>query len=473
MNLYLGNTKWISKVVKISILSVLLSLFSIVFYAHTNAASPDKWQEKNVSFTSNNSKMQGTVLMPNGKGKHPGIVLVHGSGQKDREKLRQDAQMFVKAGFATLIYDKRDKSKSRTMPVLANDALAAVHTLQAQSGVDPRKVGIWGFSEGAWVAPIAASQSKDISFVVLLGTPVVTPIQQQTYHILNRLFQNGITSTNVTDAMTVKGARFVYQSNLLPEADHDAISYLQKVKQPILAVWGAKDRLTPAAEGSNRLQQIWKSNGNKKGSILFVANAEHAAHQTDQTGFERFPAFAAGYETEVLSWLDDVVKGNPPNSQVIGQVPSQDVHVYQNLIKDAQWYDTLAVELGIIGILLVCYVSAMVSSIRNRKMDSVLNGYAGWTIASGLLATIGFASYFVMIWSNGGKILGPVLFERPIIWLIIQGFSLITTILTFVLAFRGFHGSLQKLDYVRLLLLLIAGTLFTAWAVYWGLLLPF
>nr|WP_255724602.1 acyl-CoA thioester hydrolase/BAAT C-terminal domain-containing protein [Shimazuella soli] len=449
---------------------ICFTVLTNVLYVH--AAPINDYAEKEIAFQSQNTTMHGTVLMPKGTEKHPGIVLVHGSGQKEREKLRQDAEVFAKAGFATLIYDKRDKSKNRTLEVLSEDALAAVHTLQSQSGVDKQKVGIWGFSEGAWVAPMAAAKSKDISFVVLLGTPVITPIQQQTYNIQNRFVQNGVISQNVMDSLVIKGSRFVFTSGMFPEADHNAEYYLKQVKQPILAVWGAKDRLTPAVEGSEKLKQIWRENGNKYGSVLFVANADHAAHQTDKTGFERYDAFAAGYEEGVTSWLDQVVKGKPPVSKVYGQTPVQDVEVYHNLIQDVKVYDSLGVEIAVLSILLIGYLVAILNSMfhRKEKKASPITGYAGWTITSGLIATLSFATYFIMIWSKGAKIIGPIMWDRPLIWMIIQMFAWLTTLLSVILALRGFSNKALRPDIFRYSLLVFLGILFSIWAYYWGML---
>jgi len=47
--------------------------------------------------------------------------------------------------------------------------------------VDPRRVGLWGFSQGAWVAPPAASRSDAISFLVLVASTGVTPAEQMLY----------------------------------------------------------------------------------------------------------------------------------------------------------------------------------------------------------------------------------------------------------------------------------------------------
>jgi dienelactone hydrolase len=451
---------------------ITLSIVSYLFFStkKVEAAPTNSYHEKEITFQSNKTMMHGTILMPKSDGKHPGIVLVHGSGQKEREKLKQDAEVFVKAGFATLIYDKREKSKSRTLQVLSQDALAAVHALQSQPNVDSHKVGIWGFSEGAWVAPMAAAKSDDISFVVLLGTPVVTPIQQQNFNVQNRLVQNGVTSESVIHSLTTKGSRFIYQSGMLPEADHDAVHYLSQVKQPMLAVWGAKDRLTPAVEGSLKLKEIWKDNGNKYGSILFVADADHAAHQTDKKGFERLSAFADGYEDAVVDWLDQVVKGHPPLSNVIGQTPKQDVQVYQNLISDVSWSDSFGVQIAVLSVLLLGYIVAIVHSLFNRKAkkSSPIRGFAGWTIASGFIATLGFATYFMMIWSKGGKILGPILWDRPVIWIIVQIFAAVVTLLSVMLAIRGMSKGIKK-DMFRYILLLILGIIFAVWAYYWGL----
>lgn len=464
-------SKFIIRFIAIVITFICLTMLTNILYV--DAAFVD-YSEKEVTFHSQNTPMQGTVLMPNGKGKHPGIVLVHGSGQKERDKLRQDAEVFVKAGFAAFIYDKREKSKERTLKVLSEDALAAIHTLQSQPDVDSNKVGIWGFSEGAWVAPMAAAKSKDISFVVLLGTPVVTPIQQQTYNIQNRFMQKGAVSKNVIDSLVTNGSRFVFSSGMFPEGDHDATKYLNQVKQPILAVWGEKDRLTPAVEGSEKLKEIWKENGNKNGSILFVTNADHAAHQTDETGFERLDAFAAGYEQEAVKWLDQVVKGKAPMSKIIGQTPAQDVGVYHNLIQDVKWYDSLAIEIAVLSIMIIGYIVAISNSMFNRniKIESPIRGYAGWVTASGLVAILGFAVYFITIWSKGGKILGPIFWDRPLIWIIVQLFACLTVLLTVVLVLRIFSKKPLKPDIFRYILLVLLGILFSIWAFYWGLLLP-
>src|SRR6185503_19271817 len=56
----------------------------------------------------------------------------------------------------------------------ADDALAGVAYLKtSRKEIDPARIGLVGHSEGGIVAPIAATRSKDVAFVVMLAGPGV------------------------------------------------------------------------------------------------------------------------------------------------------------------------------------------------------------------------------------------------------------------------------------------------------------
>jgi uncharacterized protein len=117
-------------------------------------------------------------------------VLLHGSGLALRDSLRPHAEAFARLGIATLIYDKRTEGYSqleRSYALLADDAVAAVSALREDPGIETSAVGLWGLSEGGWVAPIAASGSADVAFVVTVGASGVPPLQQTGWAIENNL----------------------------------------------------------------------------------------------------------------------------------------------------------------------------------------------------------------------------------------------------------------------------------------------
>ena len=62
---------------------------------------------------------------------------------------------------------------------LADDALAAVELLKARADINPRQIGLWGHSQGGWVAPIVAAQSGDVAFVVSFSGPGVSYAEER------------------------------------------------------------------------------------------------------------------------------------------------------------------------------------------------------------------------------------------------------------------------------------------------------
>ena len=85
-------------------------------------------------------------------------------------------------------------------------------------------------------------------------------------------------------------------------------------------------------------------------------------------------------------------------------------------------------------------------------------------------------SYLFYLVMTGGKLAapGPVVAERPLIWLALQVLawaSVIATVLI-ALAWRRAGDSVPRGERVRLGLLLAGGVAFVPWALYWGLLLP-
>lgn len=143
---------------------------------------PYPYQEETISFASGNVALAGTLTRPTGNSPVPAVILLCGSGPNDRNEqvffhrpFLVLADYLTRRGMAVLRYDKRGVGASggsysaATSMDFADDALAALNWLKAQEGIDAGKIGLIGHSEGGLVAPIVASRSSDVAFIVSLA----------------------------------------------------------------------------------------------------------------------------------------------------------------------------------------------------------------------------------------------------------------------------------------------------------------
>lgn len=148
-----------------------------------------------------------TITKPNGKGPFPAIVLITGSGSQDRDETIMNhkpfavlADFLTKQGYLVMRVDDRgvglsggDPAKSTSYD-FAVDVHHHVDFLLTRKDVNPKKIGLLGHSEGGLIAPIVASERKDLAFLVLLagpGIPIARLMAEQNEAILR---SNGIDS---------------------------------------------------------------------------------------------------------------------------------------------------------------------------------------------------------------------------------------------------------------------------------------
>lgn len=156
---------------------------------HKTSSSPEVYTEEEVSYKSGDIKLSGTLIYPkNSSPPHTAVVFIHGSGKMTRETMRNRAYMLVKNGFAALIYDRRGRGKSEGSPeqilpmnILAGDALAGVEFLKTRNDINKEQIGLFGLSQGGWVAPLCTSVSKDVAFIITVSAPGITPDEQNEY----------------------------------------------------------------------------------------------------------------------------------------------------------------------------------------------------------------------------------------------------------------------------------------------------
>ncbi|GAA3111236.1 hypothetical protein GCM10017600_67130 [Streptosporangium carneum] len=425
--------------------------------------------------------MHGTVLaQATAKPARPGVVLVHGAGTgTPRAKLLGEAVEFARRGLSVLIYDKRSEGYSlfrRSYSQLADDALGAVAALRAQPGVDPAKVGIWGLSEGGWVAPLAASRSKDIAFVVLVGANGLPPLRQQTWAVAAGLRKAGVAGSLV-DRAEPNLYRTIADGGLFPEPYYDPAPALAAVRQPVLAIWGTHDLLTPPQESPPLFARALKEGGNRHYVFRFFPDADHAAHRTPDGGVTRLPELAPGYADLVGSWVGEVTAGRPPTARISGPAPVQASVTVP--VDPPAWWASAPAQLAALLLFLVAFagypVVALVRRLRGRSTVPV-TGAARLLSGAGLATVLGSFSYLVYLVMTGGKLAapGPVFAERPLVWLALQALAVASVVATVRTgwAWRRAPGSVPRGERARLGLLLAAGVVFVPWAFHWGLLLP-
>ena len=171
-------------------------------------------QRRELGFVSAGTHLAGTLSLPDGDGPWPAIVTLHGAsgGTRDFRLFLHLEALLVPAGFAVLRYDRRGSGVSEgdfmaaDFAQLATDSLAAVAVAAAQPEVDARLIGLFGFSQGGWIAPEAASRSDEVAFMVLVGACAVTPAEQMRYVTETSLREAGYPQAEVERALATRAA---------------------------------------------------------------------------------------------------------------------------------------------------------------------------------------------------------------------------------------------------------------------------
>lgn len=273
--------------------------------------------EQEVRFQSGNVVLVGTLTIPNGVTRAPALLMIPGSGAVDRngngdglktDLYRQLAQQLAQMGYITLRYDKRgtgasvlpEKEQHNTsLKQVAQDAVSAYNFLRQQAQVDPQRVGILGYEDGALIGMALASELPNPPKVlVCLAPPGRTPAIILRENLQQRWRSEGIAADKIQRRLGDFDAALaaLYYRLPLPPLHEDVAPYflmpdrpylqefyfenpvarLKAVKIPVLLLYGEMDkRVSPKQDGELLYQQA-RNAGNNRVALKLVPGTAHA-----------------------------------------------------------------------------------------------------------------------------------------------------------------------------------------------------
>jgi len=252
------------------------------------------------------------------------VVALHGAaaGTRGSSPLYRHLHETLPAhGIGVATFDRRGEGESEgeqtrgRFEAQAQDALAVAAALGAD------RVGLWGFSQGGWVAPLAATLSEDVTFVITVAAAGVSPAEQMLYANRRRLELAGYGPDEVERARTLRLQleAWVHDSGPAPdlaaaadepwfpltylpsstfdeeakarwiaEMDFDPRPVFAAVRVPVLAFYGERDSTTPVAPSV----AAW----GPQAEVIVIPEAEHDLTLPDGS-------LAPLYEQTLVEWL--------------------------------------------------------------------------------------------------------------------------------------------------------------------------
>ncbi len=277
--------------------------------------------------------LAGTLTMPAGKGPHPAVILISGSGPQDRNEAIMGHKPFLvladhltRQGIAVLRYDDRGFGKSTgtfttaTSADFSQDAEGALDLLRKRPEIDAKRIGFAGHSEGGIIAPMVAARRGDVAFLVLMAGTGVTGEQvmyeqarainkaagapdeaaQKNRELQQKLF-TAIREEPDSEKLQIRLQTILEAEPMIPEAQrmaqvrqvsspwfrffvtYDPAPMLEKVKCPVLAINGALDLQVIPAQNLQPIAAALRKGGNQHVETLELPGLNHL-FQTAKTG---------------------------------------------------------------------------------------------------------------------------------------------------------------------------------------------
>lgn len=301
-----------------------------------------------ISFRSEDVTLRGTLILPQTKGPHPVVIFVHPAGPRSRAGLFTWAEFFALHGVAGLTYDKRGVGASSgdwlrsSFQDLAGDARAALRFAQGRKDLDASQMGVWGASQGGWIAPLVASQSSAVVFIISQSGSGVSPQEQELYRSEAWLQADGFRPADIQKALALIRARYecartdqgweqlaaaeraaeserwyTYTGGAAGKDDpfwgfwrliynYDPVPVLEKVKCPVLAVWGGLDTFVPVEKSVAVWRKSLAQAGNEDVTLRVFPDGDHSLLAAKTGGLKEIPrlkGFVPDYFEMQKEWL--------------------------------------------------------------------------------------------------------------------------------------------------------------------------
>jgi uncharacterized protein len=320
-----------------------------------------------------NILLAGTLTLPKKEGNFPVVVLITGSGPQNRDEEIMGHRPFLvisdyltRNGIAVLRFDDRGVFKSKgdfktaTTPDFASDVESAVAYLKTRKEINANKIGLIGHSEGGIIAPMVASQSGDISYIVMLagtglrGDKILLAQQEliaraagtseadirenkeintQAFELVVKSKSNVTLKSDLKKLLTEKEKNHPSASKPKGMTDDDFVTLqinqitspwmlyfikydpapaLEKIKCPVLAVDGEKDLQVAPKENLAAIEKALKKGGNKKVTIKEFPGLNHLFQEcktgspTEYAGIEQ--TFSPVALEEITNWILQTTK---------------------------------------------------------------------------------------------------------------------------------------------------------------------
>ncbi len=337
---------------------------------------PYPYLEKEVAYENKKAgiTLAGTLTLPKTGAPFPAVLLITGSGAEDRDETVFGHRPFLvladyltRRGIAVLRVDDRGVGKSTgttakaTSQDFAGDVLAGVEYLKSLKEINPKQIGLLGHSEGGIIAPMAAIQSPDVAFIVMMAGTGLTgeqilylqsaliykaegiseeviakdrKLKEQIFAVIKQESDSTAAAKKMrqlmTDAMAQMDEKEKQALSYTPEMvdmsikqllvpwfryflTYDPVPTLMKVKCPVLAINGDKDLQVPPKENLTAIENALKAGGNKDYTIKLLPGLNHLFQKADTGSPMEYSKIEETISPEALevigNWIVEHIRG--------------------------------------------------------------------------------------------------------------------------------------------------------------------
>jgi pimeloyl-ACP methyl ester carboxylesterase len=275
------------------------------------------------------------LTLPKGTGPFPAVVCVHPASDPTRDHflfLHLEA-LLPPLGVAVARFDRRGNDVPFSDQ--ARDVEAVLAALAARPDIDAARLGLWGFSQGAWVAPLVASRSSRVAFLILVAATGVSPVEQMRYGTAKQARAAGHAEAEVEALLALRagvedfgrGSRPRAQVQALidrakaepwfehahvrpelpdgpgfwPDMDFDPAPVIAAVHVPALLFYGEDDEWQP----TDASVAAWERAGTRD---LMIARIPKTGHAPVSPGGTDISSVLPRYTDTLGAWIKRVAK---------------------------------------------------------------------------------------------------------------------------------------------------------------------